>query len=300
MRVFITGGTGLIGSALIDELVSRGDSVTVLTRNNTRAKQKLGDKVGICTDLDSLKSLDGYEAVINLAGEPIIGKRWSKKQKEKLCESRWNTTSRLAGLIRESRQPPEVFISGSAIGYYGAGDDRVLTERSTHRDGFIHRLCARWEQLALDAQSGQTRICVLRTGIVLSDKGGMLPMMLLPFRLGLGATMGSGNQYLSWVHIRDMVNGIVFLLDNPEAQGTFNMTSPHAVTNRTFSKTLSSVLSRPCLFRIPAFLLKLIMGEMATMITEGQRVAPRHLQTINFSFAFEDLTLAFRDLLKQQ
>ena len=297
MRIFITGGTGLIGSALINQLLNLGHHITVLTRNTAKAKLKLGDKVEFCSTLDSFTTLNGYDAVINLAGEPIIGKRWSKQQKERLCNSRWGITERLTELINKSNQPPQVFISGSAVGYYGAQDENRLTEDSPPHDEFLHQLCKKWEQLALNAQSNRTRVCISQTGIVIAKEGGMFPLMVLPFRWGLGAVFGTGKQYTSWIHIQDMVNGIIFLLNTPEAEGVFNFTAPNPTPNRFFANTLAATLSRPRIFCIPAFLLKMVMEEMSTMIVDGQRVIPKKLKDLNYHFSYEKLDEAFKNVI---
>lgn len=298
MHIFVTGGTGLIGSALIFKLSAQGHRITVLTRNVVKARQKLGDRISFCSTLKEIETFDDYDAVINLAGEPIIGKRWSVNQKERLCNSRWMITRHLTELIKNSANPPKVFISGSAVGYYGAQGDSLLKEDAEPHDEFTHRLCKQWEYLALEAQSVQTRVCILRTGIVLSKEGGMLPSMLLPFRLGLGAILGKGNQYVSWIHIDDMIKAIVFLLDMPEAQGVFNITAPNPVTNKRFANVLSTTLYRPRLFRIPSFLLKMVLGEMASMIIDGQRVIPRHLLDLHFRFTFEHFDKSIENILK--
>ncbi|MFV0418574.1 MAG: TIGR01777 family oxidoreductase [Dysgonomonas sp.] len=297
MRILITGGTGLIGSMLVRNLLRQGHKLTVLTRDTIKAKQKFSDEVEVCETLDFIDTLDGYNAIINLAGEPMLGKRWTERQKEKLCNSRWDITERLTHLIKKSNNPPKIFISGSAIGYYGAQDNKVLDENAPFRDDFTHQLCEKWERMALDAQSERTRVCIIRTGIVLSKEGGMLPAMLLPFRLGLGATFGKGNQYISWIHIQDMVNAIIFMLDMPEARGVFNVTAPNPVTNKRFANVLSTTIYRPRLFRIPSFLLKMIIGESATMITEGQRVVPKRLLELHFRFVFEHLDESLKDII---
>lgn len=298
MRVFITGGTGLIGKVLVSTLLKRGSEVVVLTRNPAKASKLLGEKVRLCSSLDSMQSLDGYDVVINLAGEPIAGKWWTKKQKSRLCNSRWNITRRLSELMQASQTPPSVFISGSAVGYYGAQSDNVIIESTESRGGFTHLLCLKWEALALAAASDQTRVCLLRTGIVLSRSGGMLALLTLPFRLGLGSVLGKGTQYISWIHIQDMVNAVLFLINTPEADGFFNMTAPHAVTNKRFTNILSSTLYRPQIFRIPAFLIRLAMGESATMLVDGQRVYPQKLLDLHYNFAFEHLDEALRNLMK--
>lgn len=296
MRIFITGGTGLIGSSLIKELSKEEHQITVLTRDEVRAGKKLGNEISYCTNLDGLDTLDGFDAVVNLAGEPIVGRRWSDKQKERLCESRWSITYRLSELINKSSNPPRVFISGSAVGYYGSQDDRILTEESGSHDEFIHQLCYKWEQLALYAKSERTRVCILRTGIVLSKDGGMLPMMVLPFRFGLGSIFGKGSQYISWIHIRDMVSGILFLLSTLDAEGIFNLTAPSPETNKIFSKKLASAMSRPCMFRLPNIILKTFLGEMATMVVDGQRVFPDNLIKHGFNFKYDNLENAFGDI----
>lgn len=297
MQLFITGGTGLIGSSLIPELKKKGHQITVLTRNKNKARKKLGSEIQYCTSLDYLDSLDGYDGVINLAGEPIIGKRWTKKQKKRIENSRWNTTRRLTQLIKNGNHPPQVFLSGSAVGYYGVHNDTLLNEESTPRNDFLHRVCLEWEQLAFEA-SKQTRVCVFRTGIVLSRKGGMIPPLLIPFQLGLGAVLGSGKQYLSWIHIQDMVQAIIFLLENKKAQGTFNFTTPYPVTHKEFSKKLAKTLSRPCFFRIPSFLIRWVLGEQSTMVLEGQRVIPQKLLRAQFSFMYEQIDEALYHLIQ--
>lgn len=296
MKIFITGGTGLIGRSLIKVISDQKHQIMVLTRNIAKARRMLGNTVEYCANIDLLNTLEGFDAVINLAGEPIVGKCWSNRQKEVLCESRWSITYRLSELIRNSINPPRVFISGSAVGYYGAQNGNELTEKSVPHDEFLHQLCDKWESLALEVQSDRTRVCVLRTGIVLSREGGMLPKMILPFRFGLGSTFGDGNQYISWIHIQDMVNAIIFLLNKGEAKGVYNMTVPNPETNRIFSKKLASVMSRPCLFRLPNFILKIVLGEMATMIVDGQRVVPHNLLKLGCNFKFENLDSAFAEV----
>lgn len=297
MRVFITGGTGLIGTLLVKALLVQNHKITVLSRDVVKAKQKLGSDVEYCQSLDGLDSLDGYDVIINLAGESIAGKRWTAKQKERMCDSRWDTTRRLTELIKLSNTPPSIFISGSAVGYYGLQDDDAINENSEPGEGFTHLLCKKWEALAMAADNRHTRVCILRTGIVLSKDGGMLPKLVLPFKLGLGAVIASGSQYISWIHIQDMVNGILFLIDTPEARGAFNFTSPNPITNRRFAKVLSRTLFRPCLFKIPSFVIKIMVGESVTLLIDGQRAIPQHLLDKHYRFAFEHIDEALADIL---
>jgi len=297
MRILITGGTGLIGTKLVNTLYTRDNEVTVLTRNLKKAKQKLGGKAEYITSLDSLRSLDDYEGVINLAGASIAGGRWTRERKQKLEHSRWDLTSKLAQLIKAGKTPPKVFISGSAVGYYGAHNGEVLTESSAANDDFTHRLCSRWESLAQEAAGEYTRVCLLRTGIVLSSDGGMLPLMSLPFKLFMGSVLGTGKQYISWIHVRDMIDAIIFLLRTDTAQGAFNMTSPEPVTNAVFSHTLADVLNRPCWWRIPPGIISLILGEMSTMILDGQRAVPNRLMEAGYNFEYPELKNALEDIL---
>ncbi len=296
MKIFITGGTGLIGTALITSLLKKGHQVVVHTRNVEKASGKFGNDVSYSSSLDVSDSLDGYDAVINLAGESIAGGRWTEKRKDALSNSRLRMTQKLAALIKNSQNPPKVFISGSAIGYYGAQGDNVITEESGFHDEFTHRLCKQWEAYAMEAQRSDTRVCILRTGIVLSSQGGMLSKMAPPFKMGLGSVLGKGNQYISWIHIDDMVRAIIFLLENTEVQGVFNMTSPNPVTNKEFSYALARSLNRPCFFKIPALLISAAMGEASTLLLDGQRAIPKRLEEIGYTFSFPNIDEALKNI----
>lgn len=300
MKILITGATGLIGSSLTRQLLHLSHELTLLTRNVAKARDKFGDRLSYWASLDEQRSLDGFDAVINLAGEPIADKRWSKAQKEPLCHSRWDLTERLATLIAASNTPPSVLISGSAVGYYGDQGQAVVTEEEPPHDEFTHQLCQRWEALALRAQSSYTRVCLLRTGVVLSPKGGALAKMLPPFRMGLGGPIGNGRQYLPWIHIDDMVNAIIYLLDNTPLRGPFNMVAPYPVHNEQFTATLAKVLDRPAFLRAPAFAMRLLMGEAAVLVLGGQRAVPRRLEEAGFVFRFFELEQALDDVINQQ
>lgn len=298
MQVFITGATGLIGQRIVRKLLEKSHSVTILTRDMDKARRKFGNQINYCHSLCQFRTLDHFDAVINLAGEPLASKRWTEKQKKQLCLSRWRTTLHLAELIRRSELPPKVFISGSAIGYYGAQRDNPLNEQSKAVADFTHRLAERWEKHALEVNGAKTRVCVIRTGIVLSPDGGALAKMLPPFRLGLGGVVGSGRQYMSWIHIEDIVEAIYFLLNADDASGPFNLCAPNAVTNHEFSHTLANVLNRPCFMPIPAFGLALALGEMSTVIVDGQRAVPEKLQQAGFRFRYDSIEPALKSLLK--
>lgn len=230
MKILLTGGTGLIGRHLITRLLELGHQLTVSTRNPERAKARLDPRVTLWRGFEGQNNLDGFDAVINLAGEPIADKRWTTEQKERLCHSRWDITRQLVALFKASETPPSALISGSATGYYGDLGEVVVTEEEPPHNEFTHKLCARWEQIACEAQSDRTRVCLLRTGVVLAPRGGILAKMTPAFKLGLGGPIGDGRQYLAWIHIDDMVNGILWLLDN-DLRGPFNMVSPYPVRN---------------------------------------------------------------------
>ncbi|PVZ85620.1 TIGR01777 family protein [Serratia sp. S1B] len=299
MKILITGATGLIGSHLTRQLLPLSHQLTLLTRNVNKAREKFGDSVSYWSSLDEQRSLDGFDAVINLAGEPIADKRWSQAQKERLCRSRWELTERLAGLIKASALPPTVLISGSAVGYYGDQGQSVVPEDEPPQPGFTHQLCQRWEALALQAQSSHTRVCLLRTGIVLAPKGGALAKMIPLFRLGLGGPIGNGRQYMPWIHIDDMVNAIIYLLDHPSLSGPFNMVAPYPVHNEQFSAILGNVLDRPAFLRAPAFAIRLLMGEASVLVLEGQRAIPRRLEAAGFNFYFLELEQALEDVVNR-
>ncbi len=296
MKILITGASGLIGSHLMTAFA--GNDITVLTRNIANAKNKLGDAHHYLTSLDSLNNLDEFDVVINLAGEPIVAKRWSDHQKREIEKSRWLVTERLVQLIQAGKTPPNIFISGSAIGFYGKQGDHVIDEDfiAIH-DEFSHQLCAKWESLAKQAESPQTRVCILRTGIVISKEDGALAKMRLPFKMGLGGPIGKGSQYMSWIHLEDMVKGILHLIKQSSCQGIYNFTAPFPVTNNEFCREFAVSLKRPCVFRMPSFVMQSLMGEMSTLLIDGQRVIPKRLQASGYEFVYPELPMAFRSLV---
>jgi uncharacterized protein (TIGR01777 family) len=297
MNYLITGGTGLIGSALIDKLLqNKQDTITVLTRNTNKASKQLNNRVNLINKLSSV-NVEETDIIINLAGETIAGKRWSKSQKDKICQSRWSLTEQIVSLIEKAKSPPHLFISGSAIGIYGRQSNKPITEKFNHyHEEFSSTVCKRWENIANKASS-ITRVALLRTGIVLAKEQGALAKMLLPFKLGLGGKIAQGEQIMSWIHIEDMVDAIIHIIENQALQGPINMTSAQTVTNKLFSTALANALNRPCILTTPDFLLKLMFGEMADLLLYGQNVQPNKLKMSNFKFKYKNLDHALKDLL---
>lgn len=298
MQILITGATGFIGHQLVQRLDEH--QLTLLSRNVSRAKALLGTQHQYLGTLDSLDNLDDFDAVINLAGESVTNKRWSTKQKETLCQSRWLLTQTLVDKIKSSNSPPSVLINGSAIGIYGRQDDQRINEDFCHfHPEFSHKLCARWEEIALRAQSSTTRVCILRTGIVLGN-GGALAKMLPPFKWGLGGRMANGHQGMSWIHIDDMVDGTLFLLNQQECEGIYNLTAPNPVSNQEFTQALASVLHMPAIFPMPGFIISLLFGEMGELFRYGQFVVPEKLQQQGFRFHHPELRKALENVIAQK
>lgn len=295
MKILMTGGTGLIGSRFINEFEQH--DYTVLTRSPYQAKIDLPPQTHIINDLSKLENLNEFDAVINLAGEPIMDKRWSQRQKAMICQSRWHTTDKLVKLFSQSDNPPKVFISGSAVGIYGDHKEEFLSE--THgvfaRD-FASRLCQRWEKIASEAKA-YTRVVQLRTGIVLDAQGGALAKMLPMFKLSLGGKIGNGEQFMPWIHIHDMIKGIHFLLNHKASEGAFNLVSPHAITNYQFTEELAHTLGKHAYFTLPKAVIRPLFGESSALLLGSQRVVPEKLIEAGFHFDFPEIEDAFVDLL---
>lgn len=301
MKILLTGGTGFIGQELLKALCTH--SLVILTRDVGRAKQSLAylnaKSIEYVSTLDDFDDLNQFDAVINLAGEPIADKRWTEKQKTLICRSRWDITEQLVALIHASTEPPHTFISGSAVGYYGDQQAHPFDEcLKVNRHDFTHHVCRQWEELAGKAHSENTRVVLLRTGIVLAPNGGALKKMLLPYKLGLGGPIGSGEQYMPWIHMLDMIRAIVFLLETEHAHGPFNLSSPHPVPNTHFSRQLAKTLKRPHFLFTPKWALSAAMGESACLLFDSLRAKPKKLTELGFVFSYSRLEPALRNLLQ--
>ena len=298
MKILITGASGLIGSALTSSLTAKGHTIVSAVRREPRRNDEVrwDPKLGT---IDA-NAFDGVDAVIHLAGAGIGDKRWTDAYKKEILESRTLGTKLLADTMASLAVKPKVFLSGSAIGIYGARGDEALTESSSHGTGFLADVCRDWEAAAAPATAAGIRTVFLRTGIVLTPRGGALKKQLPLFKLGLGGKFGNGKQWQSWISLDDEVNAIIHLLTS-HVSGAVNLTAPQPVTNAEFTKTLAGVVARPALLPIPSFGPKLLLGaDLAdALLFTGQRVVPNVLQNDGFAFAHPTLDVALRALLKK-
>jgi uncharacterized protein (TIGR01777 family) len=297
--VLIAGATGFIGGYLVRRLLSRGDAVVVFTRDSERALDRFGPHVRIITDLGTLATRTSIDAIVNLAGERILGFPWTLARRSALLGSRIKTTRALTDLCARLERPPRVFLSASAIGYYGVRGDETLDERASPQPIFQSELCQDWEAAAQVAASLGVRVMMLRFGLVLARDGGALPSLARPVRMGLGAMMGTGRQWMSWIHINDAVRLIEFGLNSPALRGPVNAVAPTAVTHAQFQREMARTLHRPIWLRIPSTVLRSVLGEMAQLLVDGQRVVPSRALAVGFEFQYPHLPAALRQLLDQ-
>jgi uncharacterized protein (TIGR01777 family) len=292
MRVVVAGGTGFLGRPLVERLEREGHEVRVLSRRPSSARDVAWTPDG--TVGPWAEKLDGADAVINLAGASIAGSRWTAAHKTRIRDSRIRVTRSLVNAIGQATRRPPVFLSGSAIGYYGPHGDEMLTENAAPGNDFLASVCKEWEAEALRAATG-TRVVLLRTGLPLERDGGALPQMALPFRLFAGGPVGSGSQYLSWIHRADWIGLTLWALRTSSVSGPLNLTAPNPVQNREFARTLGRVLRRPAFMPAPAFALRIALGEIAdALLLTGQRVVPARAQSHSFEFQYATLEPALR------
>lgn len=288
MNILITGGSGFIGNALIKHFTSINNKIVILTRDKKSIKPSANFYA--ISDLNELNTSLEFDCIINLAGAPI-NKRWTKKYKLELLASRINTTKKVIGFIKKLQYKPKLFISASAIGYYGSQEHKKpLTEEANFNSGFTHELCSAWENEAMHARQLGVRTCIARLGVVLGGNGGALSAMLLPFKLGLGGKIGDGKQMFSWVALDDVINAFDFFITNEHANGIYNITAPNPVCNEEFTKILGKILHRPTFFTLPKFVIKMLFGEMGEeLLLRGQNVIPQKLQQEGFKFQYPEL-----------
>ncbi len=297
MKILITGGTGFIGRTLCHRLLDPGHELIVLSRRPEQVTKLCGASVIAISNLEDLSSEEIINAIINLSGEGIADRLWTKKRKQKLLDSRISITEQLIAYVARARQKPSVMISGSAVGYYGSNSESELDETTDNPDDFAQQLCRQWEAAAEPVREHAVRLCILRTGLVIGNDGGFVKRMLLPFKLGLGGRLGDGKQWMSWIHKDDLIAIIELLLTSSDLEGNFNATAPEPVTNAEFSLCLAKNLKRPAIFPVPAIVLKVLLGEMSQLLLGGQKVIPERLIEQNFCFQFESLDSALKSIL---
>lgn len=295
MHIVITGATGFLGSALTHKLLSDGHEVSALVRSRVKCKTLFAGRVQSFTSWH--EAPESADAVINLAGEPLVGARWTAAKKDRIRSSRLTITQGINTWVSRMQLRPDVLISGSAIGYYGYSDLQEFTESHEPGSDFGARLCAEWEKTAFEAKVAGIRVCTIRTGVVLHPSGGALKHMLPAYRFGLGGPMGKGSQHFSWIHLSDWINAVRFLLRSDHLQGAFNLTSPNVVQNAAFSSALAKQLSRPNVLRMPSFAMRALFGEGADLLLKGQAVQPAKLLEQGFVFEHAELVEALQDLL---
>lgn len=299
-NVLVTGGTGFVGRALVRRLTARGDHVIVLSRNAARARDRFGPLVEVCSDLRNIDAARRIHAIVNLAGEPIAGGPWTAARKQRFLDSRLDTTRALNDLAGRLLHKPQVLVSASAVGYYGDRGDAVLDERTAADSSFMAQLCRRWEDEAARAAVHGLRVCTLRIGIVLGADGGVLAPMALGTRLGGGVVLGSGAQWMPWIHQRDLLRMIEWLIDDRHVGGPVNAVAPQALTQRQFTRELARVLHRPMPWRVPAGLLRTMLGGMSALFLDSARVQPRRATEAGFAFMYPELGAALDDLYAPQ
>lgn len=302
MKILIAGGTGFIGKQLCQEFLSAGHQVAVLSRNPSQAQGTLPENVevigwnnseGVMSD----KAIQGVECIVNLAGESIGDGRWTKVKKEGILGSRIKTTQAIVEAIKNQGVKPKVLISASAIGFYGPCQDEELTESAPAGQDFLAAVCRAWESEAYRAEHPGVRVATVRIGVVLGN-GGALERMMLPFKFYIGGPTGSGNQWFSWIHVKDLVKAIRFVAENDSINGPVNATAPQPLRMGDFCDVLGKVMGRPSWLPVPGFILRLALGEMADMVLNGQRVIPRKLLEAGYKFHYPTAKDALEAIIK--
>lgn len=302
MKVFVAGGSGLVGGRLVAALKQRGDTVVVLSRKAASARDKLGDVTIV--EGDPMQpgawqdAIADCTAVVNLVGEGIFNRRWNDEFKKLIRASRVDSTRNIVAALGKPGCQAKTLVNASAIGYYGPRGDEEINEKGPPGNDFLAQACVEWEQAAQAAEAHGVRVVPLRIGVVLAKEGGALAQMLMPFKLGVGGKIGSGQQWMSWIHIDDLAGLIMLALDNAGATGPLNGTAAKPVTNYDFTKALGRALGRPTILPTPVFGLKLLLGEVADVIATGQRVIPKRALDLGYSFQYPDIDSALGQLFK--
>ena len=297
LKILFTGGTGFLGSALVTRFLARNYEITLVSHNIQKVHSKFGNTVNVLSHINELADDVAIDIIINLAGAPIFGAYWTVKRKAIIKQSRINLTQDLVAKLATLQTKPKLLISGSAIGYYGEQGNNNVDENTLVNHCFSEQLCADWENAALKAEEYGMRVCLIRTGLVLGRAGGFLQPMILPFKLGLGGRLGTGQQWMSWIHINDWLAIVDKMIADEQMQGAFNATAPNPVRNQEFSKVLAHCFNKPAFLPVPSPFLKLLLGEMSELLLGSQRVLPKRLETLGFTFEFCDLTAALEQVL---
>jgi hypothetical protein len=300
MRIIITGGSGMIGKALAIELIEAGHEVIVLSRNPFPGIVPGGvgvEKWDAETGHGWASLITEDTAIVNFAGAGLAEGRWTDERKAEILKSRINAGQAVVDGIQSADSKPRVVIQASAVGYYGPRGDEELTESSSSGDDFLADVCQQWEESTQPVEEMGIRRAITRSGVVLSTKDGAFPRMLLPFKLFVGGPIGSGQQWMPWIHIHDEVRAVRFLIENEASQGVYNLTAPNPVTNGQFATIMGNVMRRPGIVPVPAFVMQTLFGELSTVLLDGQRAVPHRLLEEGFTFEYNELEAAIRDLL---
>jgi uncharacterized protein (TIGR01777 family) len=305
MNIIIAGGSGFIGSALVNVLQGDGHDITVLARNERSANEKLGGKARVLPwDGEFVgawaEAMNGTDVVVNLAGESIGDGRWSGARKEKILQSRLKATRAIVDAIIKAEKKPSLLINASAVGFYGNVPSGDVDESHAPGDDFLANVCKEWELEARRAESTGVRVALIRTGIVLSKNGGALPRMLAPFKFFIGGKIGTGSQWMPWIHLEDHLGIIKYIIGRQSVSGAVNLSAPEPATMKEFARTLGKAMHRPSLFPVPGFVLKVMLGKMSSLVLEGQRAVPKKILAAGYIFKFPQLDAALRDVLKKK
>lgn len=306
MRVIIAGGTGLIGRKLAASLVQDANEVIILTRQPQSARNLPAGVQVVGWDAQTAQGwghlVEGADAIVNLAGESIAGKgfipvRWTDERKQRILQSRLDAACAVVEAVGAAAHKPRVLVQASAVGYYGASGDELITEAHPAGTDFLAQVCVQWENASAPVEAMGVRRAVARIGLVLTPEEGVLPKLVLPFRFFVGGALGTGSQWYPWIHVDDVIGALRFLSTHPDAQGSFNLSAPNPLTNRDFSRVLGNVMHRPSWLPVPPFALRLALGEIAALVLDGQRAVPHRLGEAGFTFCFSQAEAALCDLL---